>query len=423
MLHGACAVRALPFAVDPADLLLGMRKNGEAVDLVVNIGSRTNYSQAVPGHTFAVTNFSRAQLDAAFPDIGGARFSITGCVRDGDPNPDSIPIQTLWVTRPRASLGTEARAWNRSSENALGPAASRIRAIGLNAENYSRSQLAGPNNTATVTLVPSASALAYGVQAGNGNLSGSFQGNIEVAVPAGFSDQSSPLRADLFEVRPGSGPGTHLGFFEFRGDGTLWFTAAGGSPAVPQLDVADARALEGDDGTTNLVFQVAMSIPSTETVGVLFSTADGSAIAGEDYLAQAGLLTFSPGQTNLSVSVPIRGDRVVEPDETVLLQLSHATNASLGRAQAQGLIVNDDIAAPTPPRILALSRVDGTNRLAFLAPVGARCSVLFTNAAGLTAPLNQWAAWPEKLVGASDAVVLLDPAAAPERFYSVVLNP
>ena len=61
------------------------------------------------------------------------------------------------------------------------------------------------------------------------------------------------------------------------------------------LAVNDVTVTEAD---TNAVFTVTLSIESALTVTVQYSTANGSATAGSDYLAQSGVLTFSPGVTS-----------------------------------------------------------------------------------------------------------------------------
>jgi hypothetical protein len=75
---------------------------------------------------------------------------------------------------------------------------------------------------------------------------------------------------------------------------------------------------------------------------VHWTTADGSAKAGSDFVAASGTLTFSPGQTSKSVAVQVKGDRVKEPSETFFVLLSNPTNASLSDPNGTGGIINDD---------------------------------------------------------------------------------
>jgi len=103
---------------------------------------------------------------------------------------------------------------------------------------------------------------------------------------------------------------------------------------------------EGDAGLNTFVFNVSLSNPSVETVTVNFATANGTAIAGGDYVANSGTITFSPLSTSATVSVQVTGDTVVEPNETFTVTLSNATNASfISGSQTLATILNDDATA------------------------------------------------------------------------------
>jgi hypothetical protein len=79
-----------------------------------------------------------------------------------------------------------------------------------------------------------------------------------------------------------------------------------------------------------------------QTVTVQYATADGTAVAGVDYAAVAGTLTFPPGTVARTVPVPILGDVTDEDDETFTLDLSNPTNATIADGQGVGTIVDDD---------------------------------------------------------------------------------
>ena len=86
---------------------------------------------------------------------------------------------------------------------------------------------------------------------------------------------------------------------------------------------------EGNSGTTDAVFTVSLSEPSDQTATVHYATQDRSAIAGSDYLATSGTLTFAPGQTVQTISVPVVGDRLGEEVEAFDVILSNPTGAIL----------------------------------------------------------------------------------------------
>ena len=109
---------------------------------------------------------------------------------------------------------------------------------------------------------------------------------------------------------------------------------------VPELSVEDAEVMEGDG---EIVFAVTMDGPSSRTVRVDWATADGTAKAGEDYTARKDELVFAPGETRQEAKVPVLDDSVVEPDETFTVKLSNPQGGSLERAEATGMIVDNDL--------------------------------------------------------------------------------
>lgn len=90
-----------------------------------------------------------------------------------------------------------------------------------------------------------------------------------------------------------------------------------------------------------------LSAVSGLTVTVNYSTANGTALAGSDYVAASGTLTFSPGVTVATFNVPIINETFYEPDETLTLNLGNAVNALPGLPNGATLtIFNDD-----PPQV------------------------------------------------------------------------
>jgi hypothetical protein len=88
---------------------------------------------------------------------------------------------------------------------------------------------------------------------------------------------------------------------------------------------------------------VTLSATSAKAVGVTFATANGSATAGSDYQATSGALTFAPGETTKTVTVLVNGDRVGEPNETFLVNLSQPSGgAVIADGQGIGTIMDDE---------------------------------------------------------------------------------
>ena len=130
-------------------------------------------------------------------------------------------------------------------------------------------------------------------------------------------------------------------FFDRAGNANL--ASSGGFEAadMPALTVTSPGITEGNTGAVNLVFTVSLSYDSGQPVSVQYATADGTATAGKDYTAKSGTLNFG-STTNQTVTVAVLGDVLDEPDETVLLVLSNATNAKLPAGPGEGLIFDND---------------------------------------------------------------------------------
>jgi photosystem II stability/assembly factor-like uncharacterized protein len=131
---------------------------------------------------------------------------------------------------------------------------------------------------------------------------------------------------------------------------------AAGSDPQPAISVSDASCIEGNSGTTQITFQLTLSTTSDLPVLVNYSTADGSALAGSDYQAVSGTITFSPGQTKATIPVLVNGDTDIEPDETFSLVLSNPIRATIANA-GTCTIQDDDAFALVDQR---MPIVDGT---------------------------------------------------------------
>jgi plastocyanin len=116
----------------------------------------------------------------------------------------------------------------------------------------------------------------------------------------------------------------------------------GPTPSSPTLSIGNVRTLEGQKGFHIVHFSVHLSQAASSAVTVSYKTVNGTAHAGTDYLPAVGKLTFKPGQTNLSIAVKIKGDTIVEPNETFFVVLSRPRGATLAKGKGTGTIVNDD---------------------------------------------------------------------------------
>lgn len=115
--------------------------------------------------------------------------------------------------------------------------------------------------------------------------------------------------------------------------------------ALPTLSLSGTSVKEGQSGVTNASLTVSLSAAASQPVSVNYTTVNGTALAGSDYQASSGTLSFAPGQTSQTISIPVIGDTTVEPDENFQVQLSNPQNASLNSSTRSALInlLNDDV--------------------------------------------------------------------------------
>lgn len=110
----------------------------------------------------------------------------------------------------------------------------------------------------------------------------------------------------------------------------------------PLITIADANLTEGNTNYSNMNFTVTIS--EATNASVQYATSDGTATAGNDYNATTGTLFFRSSDTNLTkmISIPIKGDTLLENNETFSITLSNEINASIEKTTAIGTINNDD---------------------------------------------------------------------------------
>lgn len=119
--------------------------------------------------------------------------------------------------------------------------------------------------------------------------------------------------------------------------------------AQPTVSINDVSLVEGNSGTTNAVLTVSLSAASGQTITVNYGTADGTASNPNDYTQTAGQLTFAPGQTTQTITVPVLGETLPEANETFFVNLSGAINATMADNQGLVTIQNDDVPVTVSP--------------------------------------------------------------------------
>ncbi len=141
----------------------------------------------------------------------------------------------------------------------------------------------------------------------------------------------------------GSGPRRRLGSLFVAGlVGLGMVQAAPAYAAAPSLSVRDVRVTEVDSGTTTAVVRVVLSRPAPRRVTAKYTTLNGSAKAGADYVRQSGTLVIPRGRQVARVAVTVRGDRLDERNEYFRLRISEPTRASIADRVGRVRIVDND---------------------------------------------------------------------------------
>ncbi|HET9436020.1 MAG TPA: Calx-beta domain-containing protein [Candidatus Limnocylindrales bacterium] len=124
------------------------------------------------------------------------------------------------------------------------------------------------------------------------------------------------------------------------------------APPSQTLSIGNATTVEGDRKTTTVTLTVTLSAASATSITVAYTTVAGSAVAGGDFVAKSGTLTFAPGVTSQTITISIVGDRTAEPTEAFGVVLSNATGgAAIGQGTGTVTITDNDgaLAATTAP--------------------------------------------------------------------------
>ena len=204
---------------------------------------------------------------------------------------------------------------------------------------------------------------------------------------------------------------------------------------VRVLSVADAESVESAGG---MHFDVTLDGPSPAQVTVRYATADPArpvepvALAGADYEAASGTLTFAPGEVSRTVPVAVLDDGLDEADEAFELVLSEVQGAVPGRGTALGTIRDDD-----EPPAMTVEDAAGDEDVGVLefavtlsAPSGIGVSVAYATADGSATAGSDYSAAADTLlfapgdVSLSIRVAILDDAVheADEETFELSLS-
>ena len=170
----------------------------------------------------------------------------------------------------------------------------------------------------------------------------------DAATAATFSNQNETLTIDNVLVGDGNAiylRWTHTGSTGGGNRDEVGIDNVIVKAAVSDIQTAsapDVTVIEGTGGQSFANFTVTRST-GTGTATIAYATADGTALAGRDYTAQSGMITFAEGERSKTVAVAITTDAQNEAAETFFLNLSNPQGVTITDAQAKATILNDDM--------------------------------------------------------------------------------
>ena len=161
---------------------------------------------------------------------------------------------------------------------------------------------------------------------------------------------------------------------------------------IPAITISNPAAVSPTVAGTSVVFTISLDMASTASVTVDYATADITATAGTDYTATTGTLTFQPGETSLTVTVPILIDTTATSATTFSLDLSTpSSNAVIDGGQGVGTITNLPVTQLTLTDKERASYTDANGRrvqIQLSGPGTGMVSVIGTDAEAVDVTLN-----------------------------------
>jgi len=125
------------------------------------------------------------------------------------------------------------------------------------------------------------------------------------------------------------------------GTGTNLVTVTDDDGSIIGFEVA---AISVTEDTNSLTITVTRSGATNTAATVRFASSNVTAVAGSDYLATNGILSFAAGVTTNVFALTILNDVIAENNETLTLRLSSPTNCSLGTSNLTVTITTNDSA-------------------------------------------------------------------------------
>jgi len=114
---------------------------------------------------------------------------------------------------------------------------------------------------------------------------------------------------------------------------------------LTSINISNASSVnEADAGSQKMIFTVTLSESPFLWTTVDYSTQNGSATAGDDYVAKSGSITFLAWETTKTIEIDILDDAIDESDESLYVNIStSATGYEVVDGKGDGYIIDNEL--------------------------------------------------------------------------------
>lgn len=168
----------------------------------------------------------------------------------------------------------------------------------------------------------------YGDGRGCNTLTGRF---LISELEIGAGNTVTRFAAD-FEQHCEGGPAALFGSIRYQSDVSI----------EPRVSFGDAIVKKANAGRSQVTVLATLSMPSSKAARAYYSTADGSARAGNDYQAAGGQVTFAPGETEKAIAVTVYGNRHAKGDLDFFVR-ARRDNTEMGDSAARLRLLDPNV--------------------------------------------------------------------------------
>jgi PKD repeat protein len=293
---------------EPSDIPLTADGRTESAPWTVDVWSGSLLQLAVPDHTDSA---DICQVFASWSDDGAATHPVT------------VTAATAYTATFRAltvGFDTEVSAVNEGDGVAT-------LTVALDAETQCQVQVDYATRDGSATAGED-----YAVTTGTLTFApGVVTQSIEIPITDNQRDEAD----ETIELVLGDPAGAEAGT---RSSHTLTIQDDDEPPTVGFIQ--SGFTIDEEAGAAEIA--VALDAASGRPITIEYVTEGNTATDGDDFTSTSGTLTFVPGETSQTFSVPIIADPTNEPNELITLILSSPEHTRLGASEAILIIENDD---------------------------------------------------------------------------------